>query len=176
MSQKTGTGKYEKLLERCQSLAAIPTAVAHPCEPSALTGAVEAAQAGLIDPILVGPAARIEQTAKAANVDLGKLEIVDAPHSMDAAKKAVDLVKQGRAEVLMKGSLHSDELLSAIVSRDGGLHWPSYQPRVRDGCSDISQGAHHHGCRDQYRADSRGQGRYLPERDRPRECAPSRQP
>jgi phosphate acetyltransferase len=108
-------------LERCKALAAIPTAVAHPCEESALTGAVEAAQAGLIEPILVGPASKIEQTARSANIDLGKLEIVDAQHSVDSAKKAVDLVKQGRAEVLMKGSLHSDELLSAIVSRDGGL-------------------------------------------------------
>jgi len=121
MSAKTGTGKYEKLLERCKSLEAIPTAVAHPCEESALAGAVEAAQAGLIDPILVGPAAKIEQAARAANIDLGKLEIVDAPHSEDSAKRAVDLVRQGRAEVLMKGSLHSDELLAAIVSRDGGL-------------------------------------------------------
>ena len=118
---KTGTGKYERLLERCKTLEAIPTAVAHPCEESALTGAVEAAQAGLINPILVGPAAKIEQVAKSANIDLGNLEIVDAEHSVDSAKKAVDLVKQGRAEVLMKGSLHSDELLSAIVSRDGGL-------------------------------------------------------
>jgi phosphate acetyltransferase len=119
MSAKTGTGKYEKLLERCKSLEAIPTAVAHPCEDSALTGAVEAAQAGLIEPILVGPAAKIEQTARSANVDLGKLEIIDTAHSVDSAKKAVELVKEGRAEVLMKGSLHSDELLSAIVSRDG---------------------------------------------------------
>jgi phosphotransacetylase len=121
MSQQTGTGKYERLLERCKTLAAIPTAVAHPCEESALTGAVEAAQAGLIEPILVGPALKIEQTARSANIDLGKLEIVDAQHSVDSAKKAVDLIKQGRAEVLMKGSLHSDELLSAIVSKDGGL-------------------------------------------------------
>ena len=119
MSAKTGTGKYEKLLERCKSLAAIPTAVAHPCEESALTGAVEAAQAGLIEPILVGPAARIEQIARAANIDLGKLEIIDTAHSVESAKKAVELIKEGRAEVLMKGSLHSDELLSAIVSRDG---------------------------------------------------------
>ena len=121
MSQQTGTGKYERLLERCKTLEAIPTAVAHPCEESALTGAVEAARAGLIEPLLVGPASKIEQTARSANIDLGKLEIVDAPHSVESAKKAVDLVKQGRAEVLMKGSLHSDELLSAIVSRDGGL-------------------------------------------------------
>src|SRR5215510_10153894 len=121
MSAKTGTGKYEKLLEGCKSLEAIPTAVAHPCEESALTGAVEAAQAGLIEPILVGPAARIEETARSANIDLGKLEIVDTAHSVDSAKRAVDLVKEGRAEVLMKGSLHSYELLGAIVSRDGGL-------------------------------------------------------
>ena len=119
MSAKTGTGKYEKLLERCKSLEAIPTAVAHPCEESALTGAVEAAQAGLIEPILVGPAAKIEEIARTANLDLGKLEIVDTAHSVDSAKRAVELVKEGRAEVLMKGSLHSDELLSAIVSRDG---------------------------------------------------------
>ena len=121
MSAKTGTGKYEKLLERCKSVGAIPTAVAHPCEISALTGAVEAAQAGLIEPILVGPAATIEEIAKSANVDLGNIEIVDAAHSVDSARKAVEVIKQGRAEVLMKGSLHSDELLSAIVSRDGGL-------------------------------------------------------
>lgn len=121
MSQKTGTGKYERLLERCRTLAAIPTAVAHPCEESALTGAVEAAQAGLIEPILVGPATKIEEIAKSANIDLGKLEIVDAEHSVESARKAVDLVRQGRAEVLMKGSLHSDELLGAIVSREGGL-------------------------------------------------------
>ena len=121
MNQTTGTGKYERLLERCKTLAAIPTAVVHPCEKSALTGAVEAAEAGLIDPVLVGPAAKIEDTARSANIDLGKIEIVDAEHSVDSARKAVDLVKQGRAEVLMKGSLHSDELLAAIVSREGGL-------------------------------------------------------
>jgi len=121
MGQQTGTGKYERLLERCKSMDAVPTAVAHPCEESALIGAVEAAQAGLISPILVGPAAKIEETAKSAKVELGNLEIVDAAHSLDSAKKAVELVRAGRAEVLMKGSLHSDELLSAIVSRDGGL-------------------------------------------------------
>ena len=121
MGQQTGTGKYERLLERCKTLEAVPTAVAHPCEESALIGAVDAAQAGLISPILVGPIAKIEETAKAANVDLGKLEIVDAANSVESAKKAVGLVREGRAEVLMKGSLHSDELLSAIVSREGGL-------------------------------------------------------
>jgi phosphotransacetylase len=121
MSRATGTGKYERLLERCKPLAAVPTAVAHPCEESALTGAVEAARAGLIVPILVGPAEKIAETAKSAGLDLGDLEIVDTAHSVDSAKQAVALVRQGRAEVLMKGSLHTDELMSAIVSREGGL-------------------------------------------------------
>jgi phosphotransacetylase len=117
----TGTGKYEALLERCRSLTPVPTAVAHPCESSAVAGAVEAAQKKLIVPILVGPADKIAETAKAAGVDLRGLEIVDAAHSHDAAEKAVALVREGRAEVLMKGSLHTDELLSAVVSRDKGL-------------------------------------------------------
>jgi phosphate acetyltransferase len=117
----TGTGKYERLLERCLSLEPIPTAVAHPCEASALEGAVEAARKKLISPILVGPADKIKETAQTAGIDLGDLEIVDAPHSQAAATQAVALVREGRAEVLMKGSLHTDELMSAIVSREGGL-------------------------------------------------------
>jgi len=121
MSQATGTGKYERLLERCKTLAAIPTAVAHPCEASALAGAVEAAQAGLITPILVGPIRKIEETAVSEGIDLDNFEIVDTPHSVASAAQAVALVREGRAEVLMKGSLHTDELMSAIVSRDGGL-------------------------------------------------------
>src|SRR5262245_17256085 len=117
----TGTGKYEILLERCRSLAPVPTAVAHPCEASALAGAVEAGQKKLIVPILVGPAAKIAETAKAAGVNLAGVEIIDAPHSHAAAEKAVALVREGKAEVLMKGSLHTDELLSAVVSREKGL-------------------------------------------------------
>jgi phosphate acetyltransferase len=117
----TGTGKYERLLERCKGLTPAPTAVAYPCEESALRGAVEAAQAGLIKPILVGPIKKIEATAKTAGLDLSKFEIVDSENSVEAAKRAVALVREGRAEVLMKGSLHTDELLGAVVSRDGGL-------------------------------------------------------
>lgn len=116
---KTGTGKYEKLLERCGGLDPVPTAVAHPCEATALAGAVEAAGKGLIVPILVGPADRVAATAESAGLDLGGLEIVDVPHSQAAASKAVELVREGRAEILMKGSLHTDELMAAVVSRDG---------------------------------------------------------
>ncbi len=121
MSQALGTGKYERLLERCKGLAPVPTAVAHPCEEGALNGAVQAAQAGLITPLLVGPRDEIEKTAISAGADLNGLEIVDAPHSIESAKQAVALVREARAEVLMKGSLHTDELMSAIVARDGGL-------------------------------------------------------
>lgn len=119
MKPATGTGKYERLLERCRALAPIPTAVAYPCEASALAGAIEAAQAGLITPILVGPLKKIEETAKAARIDLGKTETVDASDSVAAAAKAVAMIREGKAEVLMKGSLHTDELMAAVVSREG---------------------------------------------------------
>jgi phosphotransacetylase len=116
---RTGTGKYEKLLERCAGLEPVPTAVAHPCEATALAGAVEAAGKGLILPILVGPAAKITATAESAGIDIGGLEILNVPHSHAAAARAVELVREGRAEVLMKGSLHTDELMSAVVAREG---------------------------------------------------------
>ena len=121
MQSATGTGKYERLLARCESLAPVPTAVAHPCEATALTGAVEAAKQGLIVPLLVGPAAKIAETAASAGIDLGDLTIIDVPHSTAAAAKAVELIRQGKAEILMKGSLHTDELMAAVVSREGGL-------------------------------------------------------
>jgi phosphate acetyltransferase len=118
---KTGTGKYEQLLARCRSLEAVPTAVAHPCEASALAGAIEAGANGLIIPILVGPAERIGEVAKTSGIDLGKTRVVDVPHSHAAAARAVELVRHGEAELLMKGSLHTDELLGAVVARETGL-------------------------------------------------------
>ncbi len=121
MAKTTGTGKYEQLLERCRRLDPIPTAVAHPCEETALAGAVEAGALGLIAPILVGPAAKIAEVTKRAGINLGKIQVVDVPHSHAAAAKAVELVRQGQAELLMKGSLHTDELLGAVVARETGL-------------------------------------------------------
>jgi len=117
----TGSGKYERLLERCRSLEPVPTAVAYPCEATALSAAVEAARLNLITPILVGPVDRIVATAISSGLDLGNLEIVDVPNAVAAAAKSVELVRTGRAEVLMKGSLHTDELMAAVVARDGGL-------------------------------------------------------
>lgn len=116
-----GTGKYEALLSKCAKLEAIPTAVAHPCEATALSGALEAAKLGLIVPILVGPRDKIEATAESARLDLGNIEIVDAEHSHASAAKAVELLREAKAELLMKGSLHTDELMGAVVSREGGL-------------------------------------------------------
>jgi len=121
MTHATGTGKYEALLERCRSLEPVPTAVAHPCEKTALEGAIEAGEKRLIVPILVGPAAKIQEIAKKNGIDLGKIRIVDVPHSHAAAAKAVELVRQGEAELLMKGSLHSDEILSAVIAKETGL-------------------------------------------------------
>jgi phosphotransacetylase len=119
--EKTGTGKYEAMLERCRDLAPVTTAVAHPCEETALAGAIEAAEKGLIVPILVGPEAKIREIANAHGIKLGQTRIVDTPHSHASAAKAVELVRQGEAELLMKGSLHSDELLGAVVARETGL-------------------------------------------------------
>jgi phosphate acetyltransferase len=121
MSPKLGTGKYERLLERCAKLAPVPTAVAYPCETTALEGAIEAGQEGLIEPILVGPVGKIAGVAKSSGIDLERIHVIDAPDSRAAAVKAVELVRQGKAELLMKGSLHTDELLGAVVARDTGL-------------------------------------------------------
>jgi phosphate acetyltransferase len=121
MTQPTGTGKYEQLLARCRALMPVPTAVAHPCEETALAAAMEAAAKGLIVPILVGPIAKIREVAAQHGIDLGQTRLVDAAHSHDSAAKAVELVRQGQAEILMKGSLHSDELLGAVVAKETGL-------------------------------------------------------
>src|SRR3954468_17115817 len=121
MVTMTGTGKYEQLLERCRGLAPIPTAVAYPCEETALAGAIDAGTEGLIVPILVGPAATIADIAKTKGIDLGGVQVVDVPGSRASAAKAVELVREGKAELLMKGSLHSDELLAAVIAKETGL-------------------------------------------------------
>jgi phosphate acetyltransferase len=113
--------KYERLIARCTSLQPVPTAVAHPCDESSLRGALEAAELGLIAPFLVGPQRRIEAVAKEHGLDLAGHSIVDAPHSEASAEAAVALASEGKAEALMKGSLHTDELMAAAVKREGGL-------------------------------------------------------
>ena len=112
---------YEALLRRCLKLEPVITAVAHPCEKTTIAGVIEATEAGLIVPILVGPEQKIRKAAQEARLNIGGIQIEDAPHSHAAAAKAVELVRSARAEVLMKGSLHTDELMSAVVSSATGL-------------------------------------------------------
>jgi phosphate acetyltransferase len=113
--------KYRQLIERCKSLPPTPTAVVHPCDASSLEGAMEAARMGLIVPILVGPRERILAVAAKSGIKLTETTIVDTPHSEASAAMAVQLVREGKAEALMKGSLHTDELMAAVVKRDTGL-------------------------------------------------------
>ena len=113
--------KYERLIAATENLPALVTAVAHPCDETSLKGAFEAADAGMIVPILVGPKDRMSSLAQRLSIDLRGMELVDVPHSEAAAEKAVELVRTGRAELLMKGSLHSDELLAAVTRRETGL-------------------------------------------------------
>jgi len=113
--------KYERLLSMCKSLQPARTAVAHPCDETSLRGAVEAADKGLLTPILVGPRARIEAVAKQYGIDIRRFEIVDTPHSHASAEAAVRLAGEGKAEMLMKGSLHTDELMGAAVHKEAGL-------------------------------------------------------
>jgi phosphate acetyltransferase len=113
--------KYDRLIAKAETLPPLPTAVAHPCDASSLSGALEAMEASLITPILIGPETRITEVAGKLGKSLDGIEIVDVPHSQAAAAKAVELVRAGRAEVLMKGSLHTDELLSEVTKRDTGL-------------------------------------------------------
>jgi phosphate acetyltransferase len=113
--------RYDQLISRAQQETVIKVAVAHPCDDVSLQGALEARRIGLIDPILVGPIKRVQAVAKAARLDLGNAELVDAAHSHAAASGAVELVTRGRVEATMKGSLHTDELMAAVVSRESGI-------------------------------------------------------
>jgi phosphate acetyltransferase len=113
--------KYERLIAATRSLPALPTAVAYPCDETSLRGTLEAAAAEMIVPILVGPQAKIRSLAKSLDLYIQGLEIIDMPHSQAAAEKAVELVRIGKAELVMKGSLHSDELLGAVAKRETGL-------------------------------------------------------
>jgi phosphate acetyltransferase len=113
--------KFHELVAKAQTHAPVKVAVAHPCDQVSLESAVSAARLKLIVPILVGPEARIREVAAKHDLDISGFEIVDAAHSHESAEKAVELVREGRAEALMKGSLHTDELMGAVVKRDTGL-------------------------------------------------------
>ena len=113
--------KYDRLIAAAQALPTLKVAVAHPCDEAALGAALEAAALRIVEPTLVGPRGKIAAAAAAIGADIAAFRLVDADHSHDAAAKAVALVRAGEAEALMKGSLHTDELMAAVVRRDGGL-------------------------------------------------------
>ena len=112
---------FVRLLQRCEGLAPVSCAVAHPCDHDSLLGALEAARAGLIVPVLVGPAARIRALARTLGEDISNFRLVDTEHSHASAAAAVTLARNGEVETLMKGSLHTDEIMQAVVSSQGGL-------------------------------------------------------
>ena len=113
--------KYERLIADAKQVRAPTTLVVHPCEETALRGPIEAAKAGIIVPILIGPAAKIAAVAREHRLDISRFEIVDVPHSHGAAAKAVELIRASKGELLMKGSLHTDELMREVTSSASGL-------------------------------------------------------
>jgi phosphate acetyltransferase len=113
--------KYERLIARAKQVPPAKTVVVHPCDESSLRGAAEAAEAGIIVPILVGPAGKIGAVAREHKLDISGFEIVDAPHSEEAAARAVKLIHEAKGELLMKGSLHTDELMRAVTASGTGL-------------------------------------------------------
>jgi phosphate acetyltransferase len=112
---------FARLFKACEGLPAVSCAVVHPCDRDSLLGPIEAARRGLIAPVLVGPEDKIQAVARAERVDLGPYQVVPVPHSHAAAAKAVELARAGEVEALMKGSLHTDELLGAVVPSATGL-------------------------------------------------------
>jgi len=122
MSEKDhAAGDTLDLLSKVAGLAPLVTAVCHPCDQLSLAAAVAAHEAGLIEPLLVGPERKIRQAAADGEVDLAGLTLIDVPHSHAAAEQAVALARQAEAAAIMKGSLHTDELMAAVIARDGGL-------------------------------------------------------
>jgi phosphate acetyltransferase len=113
--------KYERLIARAKQVPAATTIVVHPCDETSLRGAAEAAEMGIIVPVLVGPAGKIAAVAREHRVDIGRFEIVDVAHSDAAAAKGVELIREAKGELLMKGSLHTDELMRAVTSGASGL-------------------------------------------------------
>ena len=113
--------KYEHLIARAKQVAAARTIVVHPCDESALRGPVEAAELGIIEPILVGPTTKIKKVAGEHGIKINDFQVVDAPHSEAAAERAVELIHEGKGELLMKGSLHTDELMRAVTNSKTGL-------------------------------------------------------
>jgi phosphate acetyltransferase len=113
--------KYDRLIAAAKAVPPVPTIVVHPCDETSLRGAVDSAEAGIIRPVLVGPETKIRNVASQHGLDISELEIVDTPHSEAAAAKGVELIHAAKGEMLMKGSLHTDELMRSVTAKTGGL-------------------------------------------------------
>src|SRR6202162_6471929 len=113
--------KYDRLIAAAKAIPAAATIVVHPCDESSLRGVADAVEAGIITPTLVGRSAKINAAALKHNIDISGFELIDAPHSEAAAAKAVELIHAAKGEMLMKGSLHTDELMRSVTAKAGGL-------------------------------------------------------
>jgi phosphate acetyltransferase len=120
-SETKAQSKYDRLIAATKAVQPVPTIVVHPCDETSLRGTVDSAEAGIISPLLVGPEGKIKATADRHGLDIGSFEIVDAPHSEAAAAKGVELIQTARGEMLMKGSLHTDELMRSVTAKANGL-------------------------------------------------------
>ncbi len=114
-------GAFADLILQAEQFGPITMAVAHPCSPESLLGAIESAEHGLIEPILVAPLAKLQKVAAECDVDLSRYRVIDVPHSHAAAEKAVELARTGVAQALMKGSLHTDEFMTEVLDRNTGV-------------------------------------------------------
>jgi phosphate acetyltransferase len=113
--------KYDRLIVAAKAVPTVTTIVVHPCDETSLRGAMDAAEAGIIKPIFVGPASKIKSAAAKHNINISGVEIVDAPHSEEAAAKGVELIQAAKGQILMKGSLHTDELMRSVTAKATGL-------------------------------------------------------
>jgi phosphate acetyltransferase len=113
--------KYDRLIAAAKAVPPVPTIVVHPCDETSLRGAVDSAEAGIIRPVLVGPETKIRNIASQHGLDISEFEIIDTPHSEAAAAKGVELIHAAKGEMLMKGSLHTDELMRSVTAKTGGL-------------------------------------------------------
>jgi len=121
MAEATRPSKYDRLIVAAKAAPTVMTIVVHPCDETSLRGAMDAAEAGIIKPIFVGPTSKIKSAAAQHNINISGVEIIDAAHSEEAAAKGVELIQAAKGEILMKGSLHTDELMRSVTAKATGL-------------------------------------------------------
>ena len=121
MAEATRPSKYDRLIVAAKAVPTVTTIVVHPCDETSLRGAMDAAEAGIIKPIFVGPASKIKSAAAKHNINISGVEIIDAAHSEEAAAKGVELIQAAKGQILMKGSLHTDELMRSVTAKATGL-------------------------------------------------------